>query len=65
MACTHLKELYQLCQQHGLRFSGSDLIRIVCRECGSVETCPSTLTGIAETEDTNDGVEENQAVTKH
>jgi len=44
MVCNHLKELYQLCQQHNLRFSGSDMIRIVCKECDAEETCPSLLT---------------------
>ena len=44
MTCVHLQELYQLCQDHDLRFSGSDLVRIVCRECGAAEVCPSVLT---------------------
>ncbi len=44
MPCTHLKKLYQLCLDNELRFSSSDLVHIVCRECGSVEVCPSTLT---------------------
>ena len=46
MACQHLQELYDLCQTHELRFqlSGSDLVRIVCRECGEQEVCPSVLT---------------------
>lgn len=43
MVCSHLKELYVLCEQHDLRLGGSDLIRIVCRQCGNVETCPSVL----------------------
>ena len=46
MPCVHVKKLYELCQQHELRFqlSGSELIRIVCRECGEQEVCPSVLT---------------------
>lgn len=46
MACTHLQELYRLCHQHDVRFqlSSSDLIRIVCRECGAQDVCPSILT---------------------
>ncbi len=56
MACTHLKELYQLCQTHGLEFSSLDLVRIVCKECGSEETCPSNLTAVPETEETNDSI---------
>lgn len=44
MTCVHLKELYQLCQENNLRFSGSDLVHIVCQECGEQEVCPSVLT---------------------
>jgi hypothetical protein len=44
MTCVHLKELYQLCQENSLRFSGSDLVHIVCQECGEQEVCPSVLT---------------------
>ena len=43
MVCTHLKELYVLCEKHDLRLGGSDLIRVVCRQCGHEETCPSVL----------------------
>ena len=43
MTCTHLRQLYQLCQQEGLRISGSDLIHIVCEQCGVQEECPSML----------------------
>lgn len=43
MPCIHLKKLYQLCEQTGLKLSSSDLIRISCRECGEVEVCPSVL----------------------
>jgi hypothetical protein len=43
MVCTHLKDLYQLCLEHELRLGGSDLIRIVCRQCGEQEVCPSML----------------------
>lgn len=50
MACTHLKQLYQLCEQHGLHFGGPDLIRIVCSECGLEETCPSMLRDAAKQE---------------
>ncbi|APZ93805.1 hypothetical protein [Fuerstiella marisgermanici] len=43
MVCSHLKELYQLCESHQLRLSGSDLIRVVCKQCEQEETCPSVL----------------------
>lgn len=44
MTCVHLKELFQLCQKNNLRFSGADLVHIVCHECGEKEVCPSVLT---------------------
>lgn len=43
MTCVHLRKLYQLCQQEGLRLGGADLIHIVCEQCGEKEVCPSTL----------------------
>jgi hypothetical protein len=43
MTCTHLKKLYQLCQQEGLKLAGPDLIHIVCEQCGEQEVCPSLL----------------------
>jgi hypothetical protein len=43
MTCVHLRQLYQLCQQQGLRLSGSDLIHIVCEQCGVQEECPAVL----------------------
>jgi hypothetical protein len=43
MACVHLQQLYRLCQEHDLKLSGSDLIHVVCNQCGEQEVCPSTL----------------------
>ena len=43
MTCVHLQQLYKLCQEHDLKLSGSDLIHLVCHECGEQEVCPSTL----------------------
>ncbi len=43
MPCVHLRQLYAICQQHDLKLSSSDLVRIVCQQCGVAETCPSTL----------------------
>jgi len=43
MVCTHLRELYDLCDKHQIRLSGSDLIRVVCKQCEQDETCPSML----------------------
>lgn len=46
MTCVHLRKLYQLCHDEGLRLhlGDADLVRIVCRQCGEQEVCPSTLT---------------------
>lgn len=43
MVCTHLRELYQLCESNQLRISSSDLVRITCTQCEETETCPSVL----------------------
>jgi hypothetical protein len=43
MTCVHLRQLYKLCEDHDLKLSGSDLIRVVCNQCGEQEVCPSTL----------------------
>ena len=43
MVCTHLRELYDLCEKYRLRFGGSDLIRLFCKQCNHEETCPSVL----------------------
>jgi hypothetical protein len=43
MVCEHLRQLYQLCQDQKIRLSGSDLIHIVCHQCGRQDVCPSNL----------------------
>ena len=43
MTCVHLQQLYKLCHEHDLKLSGSDLIRVVCHQCGEQEVCPSML----------------------
>ena len=43
MPCRHLRDLYDICSTHSLKFSSSDLIRIFCPECGVAEACPSVL----------------------
>ena len=43
MTCIHLQQLYKLCQDHELKLGASDLVRVVCRQCGEQEVCPSTL----------------------
>jgi hypothetical protein len=44
MTCVHLRQLYKLCEEHDLKLSGTDLIRVVCNQCGEQEVCPSMLT---------------------
>lgn len=44
MTCSHLQQLFKLCQQHDLKLASSDLIRVACNQCGEQEVCPSTLT---------------------
>ena len=43
MTCVHLQQLYRLCQEHDLKLGGSDLVHIVCNQCGVQEVCPSML----------------------
>lgn len=51
MVCDHLKQLYQLCLDQKIRLSASDLIHVVCEQCGRQEVCPSNLvTNLDETE---------------
>ena len=50
MACVHLKKLYQLCQEEGLRISSSDLIHFACDQCNVKEVCPSTLVDLQESD---------------
>jgi Fe2+ or Zn2+ uptake regulation protein len=51
MACVHLRRLYQLCQEEGLRISSSDLIHFVCDKCGVKDVCPSTIVDIQEADE--------------
>ena len=43
MTCVHLQQLFKLCQDQKLKLGGSDLIRVVCHQCGAQEVCPSML----------------------
>lgn len=43
MVCDHLRQLYQLCLDQKIRLSASDLIHVVCEQCGRQEVCPSNL----------------------
>jgi hypothetical protein len=46
VTCVHLRKLYEVCHDNDLRIqlTDSELVRIVCRQCGEQEVCPSTLT---------------------
>lgn len=46
MTCQHLRQLYHFCKEQNLQLElgSSDLIRIVCHECGIQDVCPSMLT---------------------
>ena len=44
MTCVHLQRLYQVCQDEQVTLSSSDLVHLVCHQCGKQEVCPSTLT---------------------
>ena len=44
MTCVHLRQLCQLCEEHDLKLGSSDLIRMVCHQCGEQEVCPAILT---------------------
>jgi len=61
MVCTHLKELYQLCEKNQLKIGGADLVHIICKQCDQEETCPSTL---MDEYDSKHAGEDDDAVTK-
>jgi hypothetical protein len=43
MTCIHLQQLVQLCEGNQIKLSSSDLIHMVCEQCGKKEVCPSAL----------------------
>jgi hypothetical protein len=43
MNCVHLQQLVQLCHDSDIRLSSSDLIHMVCKQCGKQDVCPSAL----------------------
>ena len=43
MTCVHLRKLYDLCQTSDIRLTSSDLVHVVCMQCGQKEVCPSML----------------------
>jgi hypothetical protein len=65
MTCVHLKQLYQLCHDNDLRLSSTDLVHVVCQQCGKEEVCPSVLMDEYETvhpgEELNDAPDDSAA----
>lgn len=59
MTCVHLRRLYQICQQEGLKLSAPDLIHIVCPQCGEKEVCPSMLIEEVEASEAAEGSASN------
>ncbi|TWU58788.1 hypothetical protein Poly51_15680 [Rubripirellula tenax] len=43
MSCVHLKKLYELCEKEDLKIGATDLVRLVCNQCGEQEVCPTLL----------------------
>ncbi len=42
MPCDDIKHVIDLCKQHEIKVSQSDLIRAACNDCEEVEVCSST-----------------------
>jgi len=43
MSCVHLKKLYELCAKEEIKIGATDLVRLVCTQCGQQEVCPNAL----------------------
>ncbi len=63
MSCAHLKRLFDMCRQEDIKIGGTDVVRIVCKQCGAEEVCPTMLTDQYETlhEDKADNEDEENA----
>ena len=59
MTCVHLKQLYDLCLKEDLKIGGTDLIRIVCKQCGEQDVCPSMLMEEYEAQHPEDRLEDD------
>jgi hypothetical protein len=64
MPCKHLTQLYDYCQAHNLKLSSTDLIRIVCPQCGVEEVCPSVLSDEYELKHHEQGAEPTDSEAK-
>ena len=61
MPCVHLRQLFELCDENELRFSSSDLVHIVCKQCEKEEVCPSVLLDQFETDHAEAGSDEGES----
>jgi len=43
MSCAHLKKLFDMCRQEDIKIGGTDVVRIVCNQCGAEEVCPTMM----------------------
>lgn len=43
MPCVHLRQLIQLCEDNQIKVGGSDVIHLVCEQCGQQEVCPDMM----------------------
>lgn len=43
MSCKHLKELYEMCVRNNVKLGSTDVVRLVCSQCGVEEECPTLL----------------------
>ena len=62
MACVHLQQLYNLCQKQNLKLGGSDLIRVVCHQCGEQEVCPSMFVEEHDSNHSQQRIDETQGL---
>ena len=64
MTCEHLRKLYQLCQDHDLKISSTDVVRVMCKECEEIEVCPAMLTDEYEGRTTDEAKPEGIGISK-
>ena len=43
MICVHLKEIDRLCHDYKVEISRTDMVLMVCTDCGEHEVCPSNF----------------------
>lgn len=60
MSCVHLRRLYKLCEDEDIKLGGTDLLHIVCTQCGVKETCPDVLMDEYESDELEPPASQNQ-----